>query len=135
MTEDLYNRLPLSRLEERFMGFIWSSGSVTAADVRIHFAGRRRPMKDSTVRTILRRLEAKQYLTHTAERRSHRYSAVVSRPEAAAVAVRRVADRLCFGSLERLLSAMVELSVIDRKALEETARQIAKSPRPDTESA
>ena len=50
----------LSDLENKVMGVVWEHGRVTADLVRTELEGSQ-PMKDSTVRTILRRLEEKGY--------------------------------------------------------------------------
>lgn len=114
----------LSGLEELVMSHVWSSGSVTAEDVRTSLAVRH-PMKDSTVRTILRRLESKGYLTHTVEGRTYLYRPLDPGESVAAQAVRRIVDRFCNGSIEQLLIGMVDNDVIDGKELERLARRIA----------
>ena len=116
----------LSRLEELVMSFAWSHGSATAEDVRTSLAARH-PMKDSTVRTILRRLEAKGYLTHTVEGRTYRYRPRDPGESVAARAVSRIVDRFCNGSLEQLLIGMVDNDVVDGKELERLAKRIAAS--------
>ena len=64
-------------------------------------------MKDATVRTILRRLEEKGYVTHRVEGRTYIYRGL-ERPEKAAVsAIRQLLDRFCGGSVEQLLVGMV----------------------------
>lgn len=114
----------LSGLEELVMSHVWSSGSVTADDVRTSLAARH-PMKDSTVRTILRRLESKGYLTHTVEGRTYLYRPLDPGESVAAQAVRRIVDRFCNGSIEQLLIGMVDNDVINGKELERLARRIA----------
>jgi len=115
-----------SGLEELVMSFVWSQGSTTAEDVRTSFADRH-PMKDSTVRTILRRLEAKGYLAHAVEGRTFHYRPVDPGQSVAAQAVSRIVDRFCNGSMEQLLVGMVDNDVIDGKELERLAKQIAAS--------
>lgn len=116
----------LSGLEELVMSHVWSSGSVTAEDVRTSLAARH-PMKDSTVRTILRRLESKGYLTHSVEGRTYLYRPLDRGESVAAQAVRRIVDRFCNGSIEQLLIGMVDNDVINGKELERLARRIAAS--------
>lgn len=116
----------LSGLEELVMSFVWSNGAATAEDVRTSLAARH-PMKDSTVRTILRRLEGKGYLTHTVEGRTYRYRPRDAGESVAAQAVSRIVDRFCNGSLEQLLIGMVDNDVVDGKELERLAKRIAAS--------
>ena len=116
----------LSGLEELVMGFLWSEGPATAEDVRTFFIDRH-PMKDSTVRTVLRRLEDKGYVTHCIEGRTYRYRPVDPGPSVAARAVGNLVERLCNGSVEQLLIGMVDGELIDSDELERLARRIAAS--------
>lgn len=118
----------LSELENRVLQIVWEHQTATAEEVRIELEGEQ-PLKDSTVRTILRRLEEKGYATHTVEGRTYRYQAT-SPPEAiAAGAVRQVIDQFCRGSVENLLVGMVESEVITPQKLAQLAQKIADSKR------
>jgi predicted transcriptional regulator len=77
------------------------------------------------VRTLLRRLEQKGYLRHEEEGRAYVYHAVEPSRSLAARAVRQIVDRLCRGSMEELVSGMVDAKVLsarDLKELEEVVR-------------
>ncbi len=107
------------------MEILWKRGPATAEQIRGVLASKH-ALKDSTVRTILRRLEDKGYVTHKSEGRAFVYS-VVEKPRSVAVrAVRQILDRFCGGSLEQLLVGLVENEVVDRKELEELARKVAR---------
>lgn len=107
------------------MEFLWSHGPSTSEQVREALASRR-PMKDATVRTILRRLEEKGYATHRVEGRTYIYRGA-ERPENVAVrAVRQIIDRFCSGSVEQLLVGMVDQEVVSRRELEFLAKKIAR---------
>jgi BlaI family transcriptional regulator, penicillinase repressor len=82
-------------------------------------------MKDSTIRTVLRRLEEKGYLTHAIEGRTFIYHASHARANIAVRAVKSIIDRFCGGSAEELVLGMVDNAVLDRKQLERLARKIA----------
>lgn len=112
------------------MEHLWKHGSSTSEMVREGLAPVH-PMKDATVRTVLRRLETKGYVTHRVDGRTYRY-AVAEQPENVAMrAVRRVIERFCGGSVERLLVGMVENDVIDRKELRDLAAKIARARKED----
>ena len=118
-------RKALSELEHIVMEFLWSHGPVNSEQVRQGLAGKW-PMKDATVRTILRRLEEKGYATHRVDGRTYIYSGT-GRPHNIAVsAVRQIIDRFCSGSVEQLLVGMVDDEVISRGELENLARKIAR---------
>jgi predicted transcriptional regulator len=82
-------------------------------------------MKDSTIRTVLRRLEEKGYLTHQVEGRTFIYKASDARQNVAVRAVKSIIDRFCGGSAEQLVLGMVDNAVLDRRQLERLARKIA----------
>ncbi len=115
----------LGQVEQLVMDYVWSHGPVTAEACREALAARR-PMKDSTVRTILRRLEEKRYVTHKVSGRTYVYQAAEPRQNVAARAVKHIVDRFCGGSVEDLLVGMVENDVLDRTDLEQLARKVAR---------
>ncbi len=115
----------LGRLEQLLMDHIWSRGPATAEHCR-EALRQRHPMKDSTVRTVLRRLEEKGFLRHEVQGRTYLYRAVQERRNIAARAVRHIIDRFCGGSAEQLLVGMVEDEVIDRAELQRLAKKITE---------
>src|SRR5689334_4191789 len=100
------SRKPLSELEHLVMDVVWARGPVTAEAVREALA-QRHPMKESTVRTILKRVEEKGYVRHRVDGRTHVYSGVDAPQSVAAKAVRQIIERFCEGSVEQLLLGMV----------------------------
>jgi len=108
------------------MDYIWTDGPCSAEACREALAGSR-PMKDSTVRTVLRRLEEKGYLTHEIDGRTFIYRAADARENVAVRAVKGIIDRFCGGSAEQLVLGMVDNAVLDRQQLERLARKIAES--------
>ena len=113
------------------MDFIWNQESVTADSCRQALASSR-PMKDSTIRTVLRRLEEKGYLTHRVEGRTFVYEASHERQNVAVRAVKNIIDRFCGGSAEELVLGMVDNAVLDRKQLERLARKITENESRNT---
>jgi predicted transcriptional regulator len=88
-------------------------------------------MKDSTIRTVLRRPEEKGYLTHETEGRTFIYKASDARQNVAVRAVKGIIDRFCGGSAEQLLLGMVDNAVLDSKQLERLTRKIAERATAD----
>lgn len=117
----------LGDLEREIMGIVWR-GKITAEGVREKLT---RPLKESTVRTVLRRLEEKGYLRHTLENRTFIYQAAEPKLRVAARAVKRIAERFCDGSMEALLVGLVDSAVVDRKDLRDLADKIALAKRGD----
>ena len=106
------------------MGVLWERPRATAEDVRNALAARH-PMKESTTRTILKRLEDKGYVRRDLDGRVFVYSGVEQAEHVAVKAVRQILERFCGGSVERLLVGMVDGDVIGEEELERLARRIA----------
>src|SRR5215471_11655040 len=93
------SRKPLSELEHLVMDVVWTRTSATGEDVREALAVRH-PMKESTARTILKRLEEKGYVKHKVVGRTHVYRGVDDAQNVAAKAVRQIVEKFCRGSVE-----------------------------------
>jgi BlaI family transcriptional regulator, penicillinase repressor len=115
----------LGEVEQAVMDYIWTHGPSTSEACRESLVASR-PMKDSTIRTVLRRLEEKGYLTHSVDGRTFIYEACDARQNVAVRAVKGIIDRFCGGSAEQLVLGMVDNAVLDRKQLERLARRIAE---------
>jgi BlaI family transcriptional regulator, penicillinase repressor len=115
----------LGEIEQLVMDYVWANGPCSAESCREALAGSR-PMKESTVRTILRRLEEKGFVSHEIEGRTYIYRALQARQNVAVRAVKNIIDRFCGGSAEELLVGMVQNSVIRREQLEKIARRIVR---------
>jgi predicted transcriptional regulator len=113
----------LGELEQLLMEFIWSRGPSTAEACRAALLPAR-SLKDSTIRTVLRRLEEKGFLKHQVAGRTFLYEATQPRRHFAARAVQHIIDRFCGGSVEQLLVGMVENKVLKQKDLEQLARRV-----------
>jgi predicted transcriptional regulator len=112
----------LGALEQDVMQLVWSRGTVTADAVRAALA---RPLKESTIRTVLRRLEDKGYVRHTIEIRTFTYSATEPRERVAAKAVKRIVDWFCNGSVEDVLVGMVDSNMLDQDQLSAIAKRLS----------
>ena len=116
----------LGELERDVLVIVWRRGLVTAEQVREHLD---RPLKDSTVRTVLRRLEEKGYLAHSVDDRTFVYRSAESRQRAAGRAVKRIVDWFCEGSVETLLVGMVDSKMLGRAELQRLAKRIAAAQK------
>ena len=121
----------LGQVEQLVMDHVWAHGPCSAESCRAAL-GTTRPMKESTVRTILRRLEEKGFVTHQTEGRTYIYRAVEARQNVAVRAVKNIIDRFCGGSAEELVIGMVDNDVLDHAQLERLARKIAEDKNPET---
>jgi predicted transcriptional regulator len=116
----------LGELERDILGIVWRRGEATAEQVREEMT---RPLKDSTIRTVLRRLEEKGYLAHSVDNRTFIYRSAESPRKVAARAVQRIVDWFCEGSVEELLVGLVDSKVLSRAELERLARRVAAAKK------
>jgi BlaI family transcriptional regulator, penicillinase repressor len=114
----------LGNLEREVMQMIWANGSLTAEIVREKLSRR---LKESTIRTVLRRLEEKGYVNHAVDGRTFVYQATHPRGKVAAKAVQRIVDLICNGSVEEVLVGMVDSAMLDQRQLRSLADKVAKA--------
>lgn len=111
----------LGELELEVMQLVWDRGEITAEQVREELT---RSAKESTVRTVLRRLEEKGFVTHSIDGRTFVFRAAEARQEVAARAVKRIVDWFCKGSVEDVLVGMADARMLEPRTLEELAKRI-----------
>jgi BlaI family penicillinase repressor len=121
-TQASHDPAELGELERSILSVVWRKAQINAEQVREELG---RPLKDSTIRTVLRRLEEKGYLTHSVEERTFVYRPAETRQRVAGRAVKRIVDWFCEGSVEALLVGMVDSKVLDRGELQRLAERIA----------
>src|SRR5580704_10963076 len=122
-TSSSHDPAELGELERGILSIVWRLGKATAEQTREELD---RPLKDSTIRTVLRRLEEKGYLAHTVENRTFLYRPAESRQSVAGRAAKRIVDWLCEGSVEALLVGMVDSEVLDHAELQRLAARISE---------
>jgi BlaI family transcriptional regulator, penicillinase repressor len=120
------SRVPLGDLEHELLTILWKQGDMTATAVRKHVA---RKLKDPTIRTVLRRLEEKGYVTHSVAGGTFIYRARESAETTAATAVQGIVERFCGGSLERVLLALVDAGFADANQLAVLAGRLKRKAR------
>jgi BlaI family transcriptional regulator, penicillinase repressor len=124
MILNIRHRKPPTPLEHFILDFVWAHPNCTAETCREGLASQRR-LKDSTIRTILRKLEEKGYVTHDVDGRTFVYRAVDSKRNVAAQAAQQLIERFCGGSVEDLLVGLVDNQLLEPKQLQRLAEKIA----------
>jgi predicted transcriptional regulator len=125
-TSSNHDPAELGELERGILAIVWRLGKATADQVREEVD---RPLKDSTIRTVLRRLEEKGYLAHSVDNRTFIYRSAESPQKVAARAVQRIVDWFCEGSVEELLVGLLDSKVVSRAELERLSRRVAVAKR------
>ncbi|MBZ5496308.1 MAG: BlaI/MecI/CopY family transcriptional regulator [Acidobacteriia bacterium] len=123
-------RPPLTDLENQIMHVIWSRGPSSVEAVYQALSPPRK-LKESSVRTMLRRLEKKGYLSHESDGRAYIYNAAELPRRLAARAVRQIIDRFCQGSVEELVTGMVDAQVLTNEELDRLAHLARKRRKGD----
>ena len=85
----------------------------------------RRAFKESTVRTVLKNMETKGYVTHEVQGRTFVYRAADTKRGVTVEAVRQLIDRFCGGSVKELLVGLVDQQMIRPNELRKLAEEIA----------
>lgn len=101
------------------MDVVWRLGEATAEQVRGAMPG---DPHDSTVRTLMRVLETKGYLTHEPRGKAYVYRATVGRQKAQRLALRSVLTRFFAGSAEDLVMRLIEDEQLSPAQLDEIRR-------------
>lgn len=111
-------------LEQFILDYVWAHPDCTAEMCREGLASRR-ALKDSTIRTILRKLEEKRYVIHKVDGRTFVYRTVETKRNVAVQAAQQLIDRFCGGSVEELLVGLVDNQLLEPKQLQRLAEKIA----------
>ena len=127
MTQRNHDSRPLTDLQQAILDLIWSRGTATAEQVRSSLNAKF-PLSDSSVRTLLRRLEARGYLTHHLDGKMFVYEAAVPAQRVAAGAVRQIIRRFWAGSAEQFLAGMVDEKVLSAEEIRKLARRVKRHP-------
>jgi BlaI family transcriptional regulator, penicillinase repressor len=120
---------PLGERELDVMAVLWELGSGTVTEVLEHLGV---PLAYTTVLTMLRNLEAKQYVTRQEEGRGHRYFPRVAQQAAQQNALARLVTSFFGGSAEALIARLVEQRDVSPDELARMARDLNRAARTDS---
>lgn len=114
---------PLTELQQAILDRLSSSGPATAEQIREALLPAF-PLKDSSVRTLLRRLETRGYVSHRLDGKTFVYQATMATDRVAAHSVRDMIERFWSGSVEQFLTGMVDEKILTVTEIERLARKI-----------
>ena len=117
----------LTEQELEIMKVVWERDSATVRDVYEALLERRK-VAYTTVMTMMKILEQKQYLNKTLEDRAHVYCPTRPKNQVIRGMVREFVDRVFNGSAQPLLLHLVEDRCLTEKELRELERTIASKP-------
>ena len=113
----------LTALQQAILDTVWKIGPASADAIRTALNSRH-PLKDSSMRTLLRRLEARGLVTHRVDGKVFLYEAVAPAKSVAASAVRSLIDRFWSGSVEQFITGMVDEKVLSPAELARLAKKV-----------
>lgn len=117
----------LTDREADVMQVLWEHGPSVVAEVRERLPDR---LAYTTVLTILRILEAKNYVAHVEEGRGHRYHASIEQQSARKSALKHLTNKLFDGSSELLLTHLVSERSLTPDQIKRMRKLLAaKSPK------
>src|SRR5437763_8910119 len=117
----------LTDQELEIMKIIWQLEKATVRDVYEALLERRK-IAYTTVMTMMKILEQKQYLKKTLEDRAHVYCPTRPKNQVIRGMVREFVDRVFNGSAQPLLLHLIEDRCLTEKELRELERSIANKP-------
>jgi predicted transcriptional regulator len=121
-------RVVLSDREAEIMQVLWERGPSTVTEVR-------EQLKDelayTTVLTMLRNLEAKEYVGPTKDGRAHRYAPLITSENARRSALRDLSEKLFKGSAELLLTHFVADQKLNDVEIERIQKMLADRRKKD----
>lgn len=106
--------------EFSILHMLWERGRATVRELAEKLYAGRAAQQHTTVQKLLERLEAKGCVTHDRETWPHTFEPAIRREELIERQVQTMADKLCDGSLQPVLSHLVKagrLTTEDRQAL------------------
>lgn len=118
----------LARRERQIMDVIFRLGEATVAEVRAQLAD---PPSYSSVRTIIRKIEAKGLLKHRQDGKRYVYRPTQSRETASRTAAQRLMDVFFSGSAPDTVAAILDVSAknLDKSDLERIAQIIEQAKK------
>ena len=109
------------------MRVLWSRGEATAGEV--HAALAERGLALTTIKTMLRKLEARGIVRHRAGRRAFIYRAVLAESEVRTGMVGYVVQRLFAGDGAELVNHLIEAGEVDATTLDDLCARWAEQRR------
>lgn len=113
----------LTGLQRTILDLVSARGPISADQIREGLLPAH-PLKDSSVRTLLRRLEARGLVSHAVDGKVFLYRAEVPSRRVAARAVQRLIDNFWSGSAEQFLAGLVDEQVLSAGELERLAKKV-----------
>lgn len=121
-------RVVLADREAEIMQVLWEHGPSTVTEVRERLKD---DLAYTTVLTILRNLEAKEYVGPSKDGRAHRYAPLISSDNARRSALRDLSAKLFKGSAELLLTHFVADQKLSNEEIDRIQKMLNEQRKKD----
>lgn len=122
------DEIRLGKLELQIMKVVWKMGRATVHDVKETLGKGRKPAY-STILTMMRKIEAKGYLTHDVDNRTYIYRPTISEKDVRQSMLGDILDRVFEGSPALLMNCLVEQKNISSSELEQIKQLIHEAEK------
>ena len=119
------SHIRFGRMQHRIMEILWGRRKASAREIT-EALNQDQPVAHSTVQTLLRKLEKKGAIDHTAQDRTFVFFPVVEQHKARRSATQEFLDRVFGGSAAGLVAHLLEHEKIPRKELEQIKKLIGE---------
>ena len=119
----------LSPAQQEIMERVWKHGELSVSGVRALLTQNRQVARN-TVRTLLERMEQKGWLKHREEGRTFFYCAARPKQTSIGEKLSDVVDRLCGGSTETLIAALINFRGVTRGELKRIRQMLDEAQSP-----
>jgi BlaI family penicillinase repressor len=119
----------LGKVQLEIMQILWERGQATARAIT-EALSQQQPIAHSTVQTLLRKLEAKEAITHDVEERTFVYRPLFQQTEVRQTAARDLLTRVFNGSVYGLMAHLLQHEPISRDELRRLRELVEKESQP-----
>ena len=117
----------LTKAEEEIMQLIWEHEPLTVSDLLVHLGPPAPP--HSSISSIVRILEKKKFVGHTAYGRSYVYHSLIPKADYTKFSLKGLVAKYFEGSMNNLVSFLVQEEKISADELKEIAEEIKKDKK------
>lgn len=114
----------LTKAEEEIMQMFWDHGPSTVSELIEGMAEPKPP--HSSVSSIVRILEKKEFLEHEPAGRSYRYHAIIDKKDYSRFSLKKLVSNYFEGSMKELVSFLVKEEDLSLSELEKIKAQLEK---------
>jgi BlaI family penicillinase repressor len=112
----------LTKAEEQVMQIIWEIGDCMVSEILENFGEPKPP--HSTISSVVRILDKKEFLTHKAYGRTYVYSPKITKADYSKFALGKMANNFFGGSVKQLVSFLVKENDLDLNEISDLMKKL-----------